>query len=251
MSERDQQSPAQTSNLRLNGVSRAADDGEPFSRQVVELHFNREPTDAELRALHVYMRYFSDDSSAPETSEVQPHCLTCSCGRGRTELPPGMTNGDRDFLTDDEVDSALRDAARYRFLRQPGNAIVYAKDRNAWGEGASGHIRYQTAEQLDAAVDAAKAVAPPEASIVKAFANSPRRICQDLPTLVAHNNAAVELAHQRLIRINELEAEIATKAAVVTFVCDCDRPSAIDCGRGAMHEVCKCACHPENEGTNS
>lgn len=50
-----------------------------------------------------------------------------------------------------------RDAERYRFIRQPGNAIVYAKDRSAWGNGASGHVRYDTAEQLDAAVDAARA----------------------------------------------------------------------------------------------
>jgi hypothetical protein len=54
-----------------------------------------------------------------------------------------------------------RDAARYRFLRQPGNAIVYAKDRNAWGQNASGHVRYDTAEQLDAAVDAARGAEEP------------------------------------------------------------------------------------------
>lgn len=54
----------------------------------------------------------------------------------------------------DETSDA-RDAARYRFLRQPGNAIVYAKDRNAWGDNISGHVRWDTAEQLDAAVDAA------------------------------------------------------------------------------------------------
>lgn len=51
--------------------------------------------------------------------------------------------------------SEARDAARYRFLRQPGNAIVYAKDRNAWGKNVSGHVRWETPEQLDAAVDAA------------------------------------------------------------------------------------------------
>lgn len=54
-----------------------------------------------------------------------------------------------------ETNDIARDAARYRFLRQPGNAIVYAKDRDAWGRNASGHVRYDTAEQLDAAVDAA------------------------------------------------------------------------------------------------
>jgi hypothetical protein len=31
--------------------------------------------------------------------------------------------------------------------------------------------------------------------------------CQDLPALIAHNNAAVDLAHQRGIRINQLEAD--------------------------------------------
>src|SRR5690242_18072561 len=53
-----------TSNLRLSGVGRAADDGEPLSRRVIELHFDREPTDAEMRAVHEYMREFS---SAVET----------------------------------------------------------------------------------------------------------------------------------------------------------------------------------------
>jgi hypothetical protein len=48
-----------------------------------------------------------------------------------------------------------RDAERYRFLRIPGRAIVYAKDRDAWGSGQSGHVRYDAPEQLDAAVDAA------------------------------------------------------------------------------------------------
>lgn len=62
---------------------------------------------------------------------------------------------------DDEREQAMhaadaRDAARYRFLRQAGNAIVYAKDRHAWGKNASGHVRYDTPEQLDAAVDVAR-----------------------------------------------------------------------------------------------
>lgn len=52
--------------------------------------------------------------------------------------------------------SEARDAARYRFLRQPDNAIVYAKDRHAWGQNVSGHVRWETPEQLDAAVDAAR-----------------------------------------------------------------------------------------------
>jgi hypothetical protein len=58
--------------------------------------------------------------------------------------------------TPDETSDAL-DAARYRFMRQPGNAIVYAKDRDAWGEGHSGHVRCSTPEQLDAAIDKARA----------------------------------------------------------------------------------------------
>lgn len=59
--------------------------------------------------------------------------------------------------------SATRDAERYRFLRQPGNAIVYAKDRNAWGDAAhpaAGHVRYDTPEQLDAAIDVAIGATP-------------------------------------------------------------------------------------------
>lgn len=62
-----------------------------------------------------------------------------------------------------EPSEVQRDAERYRFLRQPGNAIVYAKDRNAWGDAAhpvAGHVRYDTAEQLDAAVDVAIGATP-------------------------------------------------------------------------------------------
>lgn len=58
-----------------------------------------------------------------------------------------------------ETSRDVEDAARYRFLREPGNAIVYAKDRNAWGDAAhpaAGHVRYDTPEQLDAAIDTAR-----------------------------------------------------------------------------------------------
>lgn len=54
-----------------------------------------------------------------------------------------------------ETSEAL-DAERYRFLRQPGNAIVYARGPNVWGEGQSGHVKWDTPEALDAAVDAAR-----------------------------------------------------------------------------------------------
>lgn len=64
------------------------------------------------------------------------------------------------------VGDDARDAARYRFLREPGNAIVYAKDRNAWGKNASGHVRWDTAEQLDAAVDAARGAVEPSLPLV-------------------------------------------------------------------------------------
>lgn len=64
------------------------------------------------------------------------------------------------------TDSVTEDARRYRFLREPGNAIVYAKDRNAWGKNASGHVAYSTAEQLDAAIDAAIAAAHPTDDLV-------------------------------------------------------------------------------------
>lgn len=52
-------------------------------------------------------------------------------------------------------DDVRRDAERYRFLRQPGNAIVYARDRDAWGDNVSGHVKWDTSEQLDAAIDKA------------------------------------------------------------------------------------------------
>lgn len=67
----------------------------------------------------------------------------------------------------DELEAALaspavgvdaKNAARYRFLRQPGNAIVYAMHPEAWGMCSpprSGHVRYETPEQLDAAIDEA------------------------------------------------------------------------------------------------
>lgn len=56
-----------------------------------------------------------------------------------------------------------RDAARYRFLRTPGNATVYAKDLANWNrephlpKGTYGYFRYNTPEQLDAAIDVALA----------------------------------------------------------------------------------------------
>lgn len=50
------------------------------------------------------------------------------------------------------------DASRYRFLRVPNNAIVYAARKDAWGSHShpsAGHVRYDTPEQLDIAIDAA------------------------------------------------------------------------------------------------
>lgn len=47
------------------------------------------------------------------------------------------------------------DADRYRYLRQPGNAIVYAKDANAWGMSNPGHVRYDSPGMLDTAIDRA------------------------------------------------------------------------------------------------
>lgn len=60
-----------------------------------------------------------------------------------------------EVATGNETCDAL-DAERYRFLRQPGNAIVYARGPNVWGEGHSGHVKWDTPEALDAAVDAAR-----------------------------------------------------------------------------------------------
>ncbi len=47
------------------------------------------------------------------------------------------------------------DAARYRFLRQPGNAIVSVKNPRAFGQNA-GPVRYDTPERLDEAIDRAR-----------------------------------------------------------------------------------------------
>jgi hypothetical protein len=48
------------------------------------------------------------------------------------------------------------DAARYRFLRHLDNAIVYAKSIcPGWGQDGKAHIRYDTPEQLDEAIDIA------------------------------------------------------------------------------------------------
>ena len=47
-----------------------------------------------------------------------------------------------------EIAALRKDAKRYQFLRQPGNAIVYAVNRNAWGSGKSGHVAYKSPEEL-------------------------------------------------------------------------------------------------------
>lgn len=65
-----------------------------------------------------------------------------------------------DRVTAAPVDGTSRDAedaARYRFLREPGNAIVYAKHHDAWGVGGSGHVRYREPAELDTAIDSARA----------------------------------------------------------------------------------------------
>lgn len=92
----------------------------------------------------------SGDSSAPETPR-------CNCAEGECHGPDVAQAYGHLCKAECPVETSpdARDAARYRFLRQPGNAIVYAKDRNAWGHNAAGHVRYDTAEQLDQAVDAA------------------------------------------------------------------------------------------------
>lgn len=49
------------------------------------------------------------------------------------------------------------DAARYRFLRDPKNSIVYAMDWVNWNEvphSGRSHFRYEEPEQLDSAIDA-------------------------------------------------------------------------------------------------
>lgn len=94
-------------------------------------------------------------------------------------LPVG--SADRAAEKAPEPSGDAEDAARYRFLRQPGNAIVYAKDRDAWGDDASGHVRYDTPEQLDAAIDRARAAekAPACASDVCEAAKQDGVVCAD------------------------------------------------------------------------
>jgi hypothetical protein len=88
---------------------------------------------------------------------------------GKAKVDPYHLSGSIEELLASPVETSrdAEDAARYRFLRQPGNAIVYAQDRDAWGEGASGYVKWDTPEKLDAAVDrvrgALKAEAPREA----------------------------------------------------------------------------------------
>ncbi len=106
---------------------------------------------AKLRIAHNAIR---------ELTDQQDHCRCADCA-GAADEPKAAP------VADVECPHGYRwracrecqreDAWRYQFLRQPGNAIVYAKNRNAWGEGASGHVRYDTPEQLDAAIDAARA----------------------------------------------------------------------------------------------
>ncbi len=110
------------------------------------------------------------ESSSPETSaalwnkRAAPETSAFRCKANRTADPPqdcdwphcGCDPKADKVLEALSEEGVLDDAARYRYLRQPGNAIVYAKDRNAWGQNASGHVRYDTAEQLDAAIDAAR-----------------------------------------------------------------------------------------------
>lgn len=94
--------------------------------------------------------------------EDLPEYVVAALNAGISALVPVVIPPTEAALKYLETIAALtRDAERYRFLRQPGNAIVYAKDRNAWGEGASGHVKYKTPEELDAAIDAAIGASPP------------------------------------------------------------------------------------------
>lgn len=72
------------------------------------------------------------------------------------ETTPNQRDIDRNSAYEADIAKLTPDAERYRFLREPGNAIVYAQARHAWGKNASGHVHYRTAEELDAAVDAAR-----------------------------------------------------------------------------------------------
>lgn len=84
-----------------------------------------------------------------QNGKLAGYCIVCQvpwpCDTAKHFLRPSQPPAPDD----------ARDAARYRFLRQPNHAIVYARDPNAWGHNTPGHIRYNTPEQLDAAIDAA------------------------------------------------------------------------------------------------
>lgn len=83
-----------------------------------------------IRRVHTCLRGCGAEMSATTGAVTQP------------TQPPGESHQD------------ARDAARYRFLRDPRNSIIYARDPNAWGYGWEGHIRFEKPEHLDAAIDA-------------------------------------------------------------------------------------------------
>lgn len=89
----------------------------------------------------------------------------------RASVPPNDLPADIQA----EWERMARDAERYRFLRQPGNAIVYAKDRNAWGDNVSGHVAYKTAEELDAAIDVARRAETKDDGLWNPFGNDGMR----------------------------------------------------------------------------
>jgi hypothetical protein len=73
-----------------------------------------------------------------------------------------------DETTRREAREQEQDAERYRFLRKPGNVIVYAKVPSpGWGNDGHAHVRYDTPEQLDAAIDGAITASQSDAAVAK------------------------------------------------------------------------------------
>lgn len=116
----------------ITGLAQEIVSAEPSAHETLAPPARRHSRDCDCHDCHYSKKH----------PQVKPHHARCGCFECAPRGPV-------------ETNDIARDAARYRFLRQPGNAIVYAKDRDAWGRNASGHVRYDTAEQLDAAVDAA------------------------------------------------------------------------------------------------
>jgi hypothetical protein len=163
---------------------------------------------------------FHTGSSCPPDCQ----CLSARAGRAAHEA-----------LGDD-----ARDSARYRFLRQPGNAIVYAQDRNAWGQNASGHVRYDLAEQLDAAVDAAMAKSLP----VDPSSYNPCTQWNEDGLCVSCGASMPTPHHESEPSVSQrMRAAGYATRRIPSRECDCESGPASECSGGTKERDCTCDCH--------